>query len=64
MKASERLSPSVVSKLKAEIEDAEGNEVFCAGHRDESLVAEIVIAARGGRDAVPPSSRTLKEGMW
>jgi ATP-dependent DNA helicase DinG len=62
MKASERLSPSVVSKLKAEIEDAEGNEVFCAGHRDESLVAEIVIAARGGRDAVPALVPYLERG--
>ena len=53
MKAIKRFSESVIEKLRAEIEDAGGNEVFALGTIDEKkLVVKIEVSARGNEDSV------------
>ena len=54
MKASKRFSEEAIQKLKSEIEDAGGNEVFALGFIDESkLITRIEVSARGNEGSVP-----------
>jgi ATP-dependent DNA helicase DinG len=54
MKSGERLSPEVIIKMRAEIIDAEGQEVLFTGHLSENgLVASIEAVARGNDTAAP-----------
>jgi ATP-dependent DNA helicase DinG len=53
MRANKRLSREVIHRLRTEIEDAQGNEVFALGYMDgDGLVTEIEITARGNEDSV------------
>jgi len=55
MLAAKRFSEETVHKLKAEIEDAGGNEVFALGFMgsgDDKLVVKIEVSARGNEGAV------------
>lgn len=63
MRAAERFTEAARAELRGEIEAAEGNEVFAAGRLDaEGLVAEILVAARGHRSAVPALAPYLERG--
>ena len=54
MDALERFTTEAAEAFAAEVEGAEGNEVFAAGRLDaEGRVAEIIVAARGHGSAVP-----------
>ena len=53
MQAAKRFSRAAIDKLRAEIEDAGGNEVFALGFIDEGkLITKIEISARGNEAAV------------
>jgi ATP-dependent DNA helicase DinG len=53
MKAVKRFSEEAINKLKAEIEEAGGNEVFALGYLDEEKkVVRLEISARGNEGAV------------
>ncbi len=61
--SSQRFSPEAIDRLMSEIEDAGGNEVFAAGRLDaEGKVAEILVAARGTKSAVPALAGFLERG--
>jgi ATP-dependent DNA helicase DinG len=63
MRASERFSPEAADLLRDAIADAGGNEVFVAGRLDaQGLIAEVVVAARGGKASVPALSGFLNRG--
>lgn len=54
MKSGEKLSPEVIIKMRAAINDAEGQEVLFTGFITENgLVADIEVAARGNDSAAP-----------
>ena len=66
MLASKRFSEKVIQELRAEIEDAGGNEIFalgffsaggsCAGKSrsgESRLITRIIVSARGNEDTVP-----------
>ncbi|MDR0476106.1 MAG: ATP-dependent DNA helicase DinG [Treponema sp.] len=53
MQAKKRFSEQAITKLREEIKDAGGNEVFALGYIDETgLVSRLDIAARGNEGAV------------
>ncbi|MDR2021593.1 MAG: ATP-dependent DNA helicase DinG [Treponema sp.] len=53
VRAIERLSERVIEKLKAEIEAAQGNEIFALGYLDDQgLVVRVEITARGNAGEV------------
>jgi ATP-dependent DNA helicase DinG len=53
VRAAERFTEQCRQRLKAEIEDAGGNEVLALGYLDEAgMVARIVVSARGKDDRV------------
>ena len=53
MKANKRFSEETITKLRSEIKDAGGNEVFALGYIDDNkLVINIEVTARGKEDAV------------
>jgi len=54
MQIDNRILPSAKEAIFKAIEEAEGNEVLCLGKTDnEGTVAEIRVAARGNKGAVP-----------
>ena len=54
MKSGEKLSPEVIIKMRAEINDAEGQEVLFTGFiSDDGLVKDVEAAARGNDSAAP-----------
>ena len=53
MRAEKRFSEKAIESLRAEIEDAEGNEVFALGFLDKNrLITRIEVTARGNEDTV------------
>jgi ATP-dependent DNA helicase DinG len=53
VRAKERFSEQVIQRLKAEIDDARGNEIFALGYTDErGIVTGVDITARGNEDSV------------
>jgi ATP-dependent DNA helicase DinG len=53
VQALKRLSEESIGKLRAEIEDAGGNEVFALGYLDDrGLVVRVRVRARGNEDSV------------
>ena len=56
------LSVKVTEKIRREISEAHGNEVFFVGYMEEDLVVhEIDVAARGDRTAVPAVLKKAEE---
>ena len=54
MQAAKRFSEETIDKLRAEIDDTGGNEVFALGYIDDSRkVVRIEVSARGNEGAVP-----------
>jgi ATP-dependent DNA helicase DinG len=54
VQAAKRLSEKAIEKLRSEIKDAGGNEVFALGFIDkDKLVTRIEVSARGNEGAVP-----------
>lgn len=54
MNCSERFSATVIEKIKKAIKEVNGNEILCIGRLDsDTIVTEIVQAARGNRESVP-----------
>ncbi len=63
MRASERFRPEASVRLREEIAAAGGNEVFAVCRLDEEgMVAELVVAARGSKSAVPALAPYLERG--
>ena len=63
MDALERFTEAAIASLREAIEEAGGNEVFAACRLDEAgLVAEVLIAARGNRGAVPALAPYIERG--
>ncbi|MDH4007669.1 MAG: DEAD/DEAH box helicase family protein [Desulfuromonadales bacterium] len=59
----EFLSQPVQEQLRQEIQDADGNEVFCIGHTDDDqVVIDLEVLARGNRDAVPAILQSCRPG--
>ena len=59
----EFLSEKSQAKLRQEILQANGNEVFCIGHTDaEQVVVDLEILARGNREAVPAILQACRPG--
>ncbi len=57
------LSEKSQEKLRQEILESGGNEVFCIGQTDTNqLVVEVEILARGSRDAVPAILKSCRPG--
>ncbi|NIA28402.1 MAG: DEAD/DEAH box helicase [Actinobacteria bacterium] len=56
------LSTKVAEKIRREIREAHGNEVFFVGYTEEDLVVhEIDVAARGDKSAVPAVIKKAEE---
>lgn len=56
------ISPHVAEKIRAEISEAHGNEVFFVGYTEEDLVVhEIDVVARGDQTAVPAVLQKAEE---
>ncbi len=63
MDASERFAPEAAERLRAEIAENGGNEVFAAGRLDaEGRIGEILVVARGTRSAVPALAPYIERG--
>ncbi len=61
--SAQRFRAEAIASLRAEIESSGGNEVFAAGRLDaEGKVAEILVAARGTRSAVPALAGFMERG--
>ncbi len=57
------LTANSQAKLRQEILESGGNEVFCLGHTDaEQVVVELEILARGNREAVPAILQACRPG--
>jgi ATP-dependent DNA helicase DinG len=57
------LSPTSQSKLRQEIFECGGNEVFCIGRTDTELVViDLEVLARGSREAVPAILQACRPG--
>ncbi len=57
------LTPTSQAKLRQEILESGGNEVFCIGRTDaERVVVDLEILARGSRDAVPAILQACRPG--
>ncbi len=57
------LSQQSQAKLRQEILESGGNEIFCIGQTDaEQVVIDIEILARGNREAVPAILQTCRPG--
>lgn len=57
------LSAKSQAKLRQEILESSGNEVFCIGHTDaEQIVTDLEILARGNRGAVPAILQACRPG--
>ena len=57
------LSAKSQEKLRQEILESGGNEVFCIGQTDtDQLVVDVEILARASRDAVPAILQTCRPG--
>ncbi|MGK2907036.1 MAG: helicase C-terminal domain-containing protein [Desulfuromonadales bacterium] len=57
------LSTKSQARLRQEILDSGGNEVFCIGHTDaEQIVTDLEILARGNRAAVPAILQACRPG--
>jgi ATP-dependent DNA helicase DinG len=53
VRAEKRFTEQCITRLRAEIRDAGGNEVFALGYLDEKgMVARIAVRARGNEDSV------------
>ena len=62
MRTNKRFTEEAIKKLRLEIEDAGGNEVFALGFLDEKgKIAEIVTTARGNEGAVLALQNRLNE---
>jgi ATP-dependent DNA helicase DinG len=62
VRAVKRFQDSAIEKLKAEIADAGGNEVFALGYLDgEGVIGKITIAARGNDQSVLALQDRLEE---
>ena len=60
---SERFTPEAALRLREEIAEAGGNEVFAAGRLDQDgKIAELLVVARGSRSAVPALAAYLERG--
>ena len=56
------ISPEIVEKMRAAIDDAMGNEVFFVGYiEDDLIVHEVDVAARGNEMAVPAIMKLARE---
>jgi len=63
MEAAERISPSIINRLKEAIDDANGNEIFAVGSiGDEYKVFEIKVTARGNYGSVPVINSYVEKG--
>jgi len=63
MDATERFAPEAAERLRAEIEENGGNEVFAAGRLGEDgRIAEILVVARGSKSAVPALAPYIERG--
>jgi ATP-dependent DNA helicase DinG len=57
------LSEKSQAKLRQDILESDGNEVFCIGRTDaEQLVVDVEILARGNREAVPAILQACRPG--
>jgi ATP-dependent DNA helicase DinG len=57
------LSEKSQAKLRQEILESGGNEVFCLGHTDaKQVVVELEVLARGNREAVPAILQSCRPG--
>lgn len=57
------LSSEAQAKLRQEIRDSGGNEVFCIGHTDtKQVVVDLEVLARGNREAVPAILQACRPG--
>ena len=57
------LSTKSQAKLRQEILESGGNEVFCIGHTDaEQVVVDLEVLARGNREAVPAILQACRPG--
>lgn len=64
VQALKRLSEFVIEKLRSEIADAGGNEVFAQGYlNDAGLVISVEVLARGNEGAVLAEGPTVKCGL-
>jgi len=58
----EKISENIIEKMKEEIENAHGNEVFFRGIlNNEGLVDEIEVIARGNKGSVPALLKRMKK---
>ncbi|HOX33308.1 MAG TPA: helicase C-terminal domain-containing protein [Spirochaetales bacterium] len=63
MDASERFTAEAAGRLRDEIEENGGNEVFAAGRLDaEGRIGEILVVARGTKSAVPALAPYIERG--
>jgi ATP-dependent DNA helicase DinG len=63
MDATERFAPEAAERLRAEIAENGGNEVFAAGRLDaEGKIGEILVVARGTKSAVPALAPYIERG--
>ena len=61
--ASERFTEEAAARLRDEIAEAGGNEVFAAGRlNQDGLIDEILVVARGSKSAVPALAAYLERG--
>ncbi|MCR4733439.1 MAG: DEAD/DEAH box helicase family protein [Treponema sp.] len=63
MNINQYITPEVIEKLKAAIEEADSNEVFFTGKLNEKgLVVDVKIGSRGCKDTVPLNFSDVREG--
>jgi ATP-dependent DNA helicase DinG len=63
MDASERFTPEAAERLRDEIAENGGNEVFAAGRLDaEGKIGELLVVARGTKSAVPALAPYIERG--
>lgn len=61
-KVSKYLSDEVIEKIKREINEAHGNEVFFVGYTEEDLIVhDVQVVARGHQTAVPAVLKLAEE---
>jgi ATP-dependent DNA helicase DinG len=63
MKIQDRIAADVLTRIAAEIQDADGQEVLFVGKlSDENLVCEVYAAARGNESAAPAVASQMEKG--
>jgi ATP-dependent DNA helicase DinG len=61
--AKKLMTPAVIEAIRAEIEAADGNEVFFVGTTDEQrMVVKVVPLAHGNQEAVPAITQHVRHG--